>query len=349
METGYLKTMKLMKRLLYTILVCAAVAGVEDRAVAQGAQTLVNPLLPSGADPYSFYKDGYYYYTNSLGDRVDLWKTRDLADLRTAERKTIFKPGEGMPYSRDLWAPEVMFLRGQWYAYFAADDGSNDHHRLYVLENPSPDPMQGTWTLKGKITDPSDKWAIDADVIDYRGQLYMTWSGWEGDGNGEQDIYIARLENPWTVAGPRVRISRPTHAWELHGDLHNAGNPPHVSVNEGPQFLAHGDRMFIVFSASGCWTDFYSLGLLSLSGSNLLDSTAWTKAPEPVFKEDTAQGVYAPGHNSFFTSPDGRKYWILYHANSEPDQGCGGHRSPRAQPFTWKADGTPDFGRPVRG
>jgi len=39
--------------------------------------------------------------------------------------------------------------------------------------------------------------------------------------------------------------------------------------------------------------------------------------------------------------------WIIFHANSEPKQGCGGHRSPRAQPFTWKADGTPDFGRPL--
>jgi GH43 family beta-xylosidase len=322
------------------------VAGAAERAFAQGA--LSNPLLPSGADPYSFYKDGYYYYTNSLGDRIDLWKTRSLADLRTAERKTIFKPGAGLPYSHELWAPEVMFLRGKWYAYVAADDGSNDHHRLYVLENPAADPMEGTWVVKGKISDPSDKWAIDADVIDYRGQLYMTWSGWEGDTNGEQDIYIARLSNPWTVAGPRVRISRPTYTWERHGDLHNAGNPPHVSVNEGPQFLAHGDRMFIVFSASGCWTDFYSLGLLSLSGSDLLDPAAWTKRPEPVFTEDSASGVYAPGHNSFFTSPDGSQYWILYHANSEPDQGCGGHRSPRAQPFTWNADGTPAFGKPVR-
>jgi hypothetical protein len=29
-------------------------------------------------------------------------------------------------------------------------------------------------------------------------------------------------------------------------------------------------------------------------------------------------------------------------------QGCGGYRSPRAQKFTWNADGTPDFGIPVK-
>lgn len=319
-------------------------------AAAQGQQTsLINPLLPSGADPYSFYKDGYYYYTNSLQNKLVLWKTRNLADLRTAEKATIFIPPPGTPYAHELWAPEVMFLRGKWYAYFAADDGNNDHHRIYVLENASPDPMKGNWTMKGKVADTSaDKWAIDADVLDYKGQLYMIWAGWQGDTNGEQDIYIAPMANPWTLEGGRLLISTPTYNWEKHGDLHNAGNPPHVSVNEGPQFLAHENRLFIVFSASGCWTDYYSLGLLSLSGDDLLSPAAWVKSPAPVFKESPANGVYAPGHNSFFTSPDGKQYWILYHANSQPDQGCGGSRSPRAQPFTWNADGTPYFGEPVR-
>ena len=39
--------------------------------------------------------------------------------------------------------------------------------------------------------------------------------------------------------------------------------------------------------------------------------------------------------------------WILYHANSNPGEGCGNQRSPRAQPFGFKEDGTPDFGKPV--
>ena len=58
-------------------------------------------------------------------------------------------------------------------------------------------------------------------------------------------------------------------------------------------------------------------------------------------------GAFGPGHNSFFQSPDGKEDWILYHANPEAGQGCGNRRSPRAQRFTWKPDGTPDFGRPV--
>jgi GH43 family beta-xylosidase len=312
-------------------------------------QTFTNPLLPSGADPWSIYKDGYYYYTNTLGDRIDIWKTEDLAALKTAERKTIWVPPVGTPYSKEIWAPEIHFIAGKWYVYFAADDGKNDNHRLYVLENASANPLDGEWVFKGKISDASDKWAIDGSVFEHNKKLYMVWSGWEGDTNGRQDIYIAPLKNPWTIEGSRVKISQPEYGWERHGDLNDPYNPPHVDVNEGPQVLKHGDKIFIVYSASGCWTDFYTLGMLTASaGSNLMDASSWKKHPEPVFKQSAENNVFAPGHNSFFKSPDGKEDWILYHANHEPGQGCGNHRSPRAQKFTWTADGTPFFGEPVR-
>lgn len=311
-------------------------------------QTFTNPLLPSGADPYSVYKDGYYYYTNTLGNRAGLWKTKSLADLKTAEYKTIYTPPVGTMYSKNLWAPQIQFINNKWYAYFAADDGKNENHRMYVLENQSPDPMKGEWTFKGKIADPSDKWAIDGDVFEYKGQSYMIWSGWEGDVNFQQNIYIAKLKNPWTIEGERVCISKPTYDWETHGDLNDPNNPPHVNVNEGPQALRNGKKLFIVFSASGCWTDFYTLGILRLEGNNLLEAAAWKKHPVPLFKQSKENGVYAPGHNSFFKSPDGKEDWILYHANDQPGQGCGKFRSPRAQKFVWSSDGFPVFGEPVK-
>ena len=101
-------------------------------------------------------------------------------------------------------------------------------------------------------------------------------------------------------------------------------------------------------AASGCWTDDYCLGMLTFKGKdNLLDINAWKKSPDPVVRQNPKANVYAPGHNSFFRSPDGREDWILYHANSKPGQGCGSQRSPRAQRFKWNNDGTPVFGVPV--
>ena len=128
----------------------------------------------------------------------------------------------------------------------------------------------------------------------------------------------------------------------------NRLDPLHVDVNEGPELLRHGNRIFVIYSASGCWTDNYSMGMLAAeAGSDLLSAASWKKSPLPVFWQSPANGAYAPGHGSFFQSPDGKEDWMLYHANAEAGQGCGGRRSPRAQRFTWKPDGTPDFGRPV--
>jgi len=320
---------------------------------------LVNPLLPSGADPWITSHNGFYYYMNSTGSSLVLWKTKNIAALASAEKKVVWRPAASGPYSHDIWAPELHFLRGKWYIYFAADAGRNESHRIWVLENPAADPLDGEWQMKGKVTDPSDRWAIDATVFEHNSRLYMVWSGWEGEVNGAQNLYIAELSDPYTVKGSRVRISAPEYPWEKIGDLKprqasetnpgaDPGNPIHVDVNEGPEILQRGGLIFVVYSAGGCWTDYYSLAMLTASASSdLMNPASWKKSPAPVFWLSPEAHAYGTGHNSFFQSPDGKEDWIPYHANPKPGQGCGNRRSPRAQPFTWKADGMPDFGRPV--
>jgi len=313
--------------------------------------TFTNPVLDSGPDPWVFFKDGYYYYMNSTGRNLTVRKARSVPDLRNAERKVVWRPPASGPYSRDIWAPEIHFIEGKWYIYFAADEGSNPTHRMWVLENTSPDPLQGEWVMKGKLADATDRWAIDASVFELRGRLYTIWSGWEYETNGVQSIYIATMKNPWTIEGPRVRISSPLHPWERIGELTpNAatGDPAHVDVNEGPQILKRGDKLFLIYSASGCWTDSYCLGMLTAdASSSLRDPASWKKSPQPVLSSRPEAKVFAPGHCSFFKSPDGKEDWILFHANPEPGQGCGRFRSPRTQRISWRADGTPDFGQPI--
>ncbi len=312
------------------------------------AQTFTNPLLPSGADPFCVYVDGYYYYTQTKGNRIDLWKTQDLSELSTAQKKTIWTPPKQGMYSKNIWAPEIHYLEGKWYVYFAADDGNNKNHRMYVIENSTSDPFSEHWEFKGKLATASDKWAIDGNVFKYKQQYYMIWSGWEGDENGMQNIYIAKMENPTTLGGKRYKIASPTYDWELHGALNSTNNPPIVYVNEGPQFLQHQKRIFIVFSASGCWTDNYSLGLLEFTGKeDLLDPSNWKKHKKQLLTQSKDNAVYGTGHNSFFKSPDGKEDWILYHANSKPGQGCGGFRSPRMQKLYWDKDGFPVVGEAV--
>lgn len=312
-------------------------------ATATAQSTFTNPVLDHGPDPWVVRYKGSYFYMNTTGKDLQIRKTTDMASLDKAAPVVVWTPEPGHSWSKELWAPELHRWGNKWYIYFAADAGKNEDHRIYVVENLSDDPTQGTWTLKGKVADSTDKWAIDASVFEHRGQHYIIWSGWQGDHDGEQDIFIAHMSNPWTIDSPRTLIGKPAYEWELHGDLPGR----HVSVNEGPEFLPHGDKVFVTFSANGCWTDFYSLGELEAkANANLLDARSWTKINHPFFTTDASAHAYSPGHNGFFTAPNGQN-WIVYHANPEPGQGCGNHRSPRIQPFTWNADGTPNFGKPV--
>lgn len=310
--------------------------------------TFNNPILPSGPDPWIVRDGGYYFMTVTTGKDLEIRKAKTLAGLSSAQPVVVWEPPVSGPESKELWAPELHRVGGKWYLYYTADDGQNRDHRIYVLENGDADPTTLHWASRGRLTS-DDHWAIDATVFEQGGSMYAVWSGWEGSVDGTQNLYIARLKNPWTVVGQRVLLSTPDHAWERFGDIKEAAGERHVNVNEGPEVLQHGGRTFVVYSASGCWTDHYALGMLALAkGGDPMNRAAWTKGPEPVFQGSAADGVFSPGHNGFFTSPDGKESWIVYHANPAANEGCGGHRSPRAQRFTWNVDGTPDFGTPVR-
>jgi GH43 family beta-xylosidase len=309
--------------------------------------TFVNPLLASGPDPYVIRTNGVYYYTQTSGDRIGLWATTAMSRLSQASHVTIFVPPSSGANSRDLWAPELHYLDNKWYIYYAAGDGSstpNDPYssqRMFVLENDQADPMQGTWTDKGRLYSPDqDAWAIDGTVMEYGGQRYFIWSGRASADDSDQHIYIAKMLNPWTLAEGRVMLSSPDHDWERSGT---------VGVNEAPQVLYNpSGSVFLLYSANGCWTDNYSLGMLTLrAGGDPLVPADWVKSDQPVFGKNPANGAFGPGHNSFFKSPDGTQDWLIYHANSSAGEGCGDTRNPRMQPIKWRDDGTPDFATPA--
>jgi len=308
------------------------------------SKTFTNPLLPSGPDPWVTSYKGIYYVMVTTGMNLTLRATPEITDLAHAQKRVVWTPPAAGPTSHEIWAPEIHRFDNKWYIYFAADAGTNETHRIYAIENSSEYPMQGEWTFKGQVTDRTDKWAIDASVFEVGGQKYMIWSGWQDDHDGEQDIFIAHMKNPWTIDSERTLLSRPQYPWEEVGDLLNRPSMPHLNVNEGPEVLIHNEDIFLVYSASACWTDYYALGVLrARAGDNLLDAKSWHKYDHPFFRQNPEASVYATGHNGFFQSPDGQD-WIIYHANSQKNQGCGPQRSPRIQPFTWNPDGTPNFG-----
>lgn len=259
-----------------------------------------NPLLTSGPDPWVIQRDSNYYYTPTLGNRIAIYTTSKMSELNKASVTPVWSPPASGAYSRNIWAPELHYLQGKWYMYFAADDGNNSNHRMYVLENTSSNPLTGSWEFKGKIADPLDKWAIDGSVFEHDGKMYFIWSGWEGDVDIRQDIYIAKMKDPFTIEGNRVMISTPSFGWE------KMGLP---AVNEGPEAIRNSSgRLFITFSASGCWTDDYALGLLSLKsgGDPLIRPTGQKKQCRSSAKRPRAE-LLVPVITGFSSRATARK------------------------------------------
>ena len=313
--------------------IAAVIAWILLAAPSASAQTFTNPIGP-GSDPWVFRWQGYYYLCLSAGGGITVAKAAKLEDIARSPRVTVWKAPASGAWSKELWAPEMHYLQGRWWAYVAADDGSNANHRIYALSCGEQDP-QAPCTMKGKIAAPTDRWAIDATVLSAGGKDYLVWSGWADTQNVRQNLYIAPMANPWTLAGDRVMLSTPDHPWEKLG-----GNP---SINEGPEALYHDGQTFLVYSASGSWSDYYCLGQLRLGGKNPLDSAAWSKTPKPVFSP--TDQVFGPGHCSFVKSADGGEDWIVYHAAVA--SGAGWNRNLRIQQFGWQKDGNPWFGTPI--
>jgi GH43 family beta-xylosidase len=271
-----------------------------------------------------------------------------MSQLKNAVDQIIWLRPTSGPNIHNIWAPEVHFLDGKWYAYYTAGSTPNlGTQRTFVLENTSPDPFKGSWIDKGKIADTAaDYFAIDATVLEHNNNKYLIWSGHASPADNTQRLYIAQMENPWTLASSRIAISSPQYQWESFGSS-PVGNVP--SVNEGPEILKNGaGKVFLIYSASGCWTDDYCLGMMTLKdGGDPLKPSDWLKTPQPVFVKKPESLAFGPGHNAFFKSPDNQEDWIIYHANAFTGQGCADNRSPRIQKFTWNSDGTPNFGQPV--
>ena len=238
-----------MKKLLFAVLafmLSLAYSLATDKADDGG--TFVNPLLDAGPDPWALWHNDEYFYMHTMGDRLVLWRTRDITDLRNAESKTVWIPTDPAN-SRNLWAPEIHNFDDKWYIYYAADDGNTDNHQLYVLENVNKDPFEGEFVMKGRIsTDNDNNWAIDGSLFRHKGKIYMVWSGWQTRRVDveTQCIYIAEMKNPWTLGSERVLISKPEFEWERRYKNDDGTMPDHVIfVNEGPQPLVSPNGKYV--------------------------------------------------------------------------------------------------------
>jgi GH43 family beta-xylosidase len=301
-----------------------------------------NPIV-AGADPWVIREGGTYHLVQSRDNGIFVSRAARLTEVAVNAVRVWAAPDTGWNRT-NIWAPELHHIDGRWYIYYAAGREGPPfiHQRAGVLQSVGDDPMGPyadlgmLYTGEGAPGSGEAIWAIDLTVGRIGSQLYAVWSGWEANAATDrtpQHLYMAPMSNPWTISGPRVRISSPTESWERGSEL---------DLQEGPELLQHGGQTFIIYSTRESWLRDYRLGQLRLTGADPLSASSWAKTG-PVFQE--GDGVYGPGHASFTVSPDGSQSWIVYHAKSSTTPGW--ERVIGMQPFQWRADGSPDFGVPV--
>ncbi len=289
-----------------------------------------NPLLPAPSqDPWVTVHEGVFLALNTDGRRIFLRRSSNALDLFAQLPFTVWKAPVRGPSSKHLWAPELHRLDDCWFIYYAADDGRNRNHRLWALVAVGDDPA-GPYQSAGMIQ--TGDWSIDATVLPgLGGRCFLLWSGWEGAAKGAQNLYIAPLADPVTLAGPRMLLTRPTEPWEQLGG----------AICEGPAVLQRGKVTCVVYSASASWTVHSCLGMLVNETGDYLNPAAWKKVG-PVFSR-TPQ-VWGVGHASLVVQ--GESGFIFYHAKMRRARGWR-DRNIRAQPFAWNEQGLPSFGEPV--
>ncbi|USN99650.1 MAG: glycoside hydrolase family 43 protein [Phycisphaeraceae bacterium] len=302
-----------------------------------------NPILPQRADPHVNLHDGYYYLVATAPeyDRIELRRAPTLGGLSDARPEVIWRMHESGPMSHHIWAPEIHFIDGKWYVYFAASRADDIWRlRMYVLENESVNPLAGEWKEKGQIRTQWETFSLDETTFEHKGKRYLVWAQ-NASGDRGTNLYIAEMDAPWSIVGPQVLISKPDLPWEHIGHW----------VNEAPAVLHRNGRLFLTYSASATDAN-YCLGMLTADeNANLLAANSWEKSPAPVFASSPETSQFGPGHNGFTTTPDGKTDILVYHdRNYEHIEGeplWNQDRATRAQVIEWNDHGTPQFGKPV--
>lgn len=288
-----------------------------------------NPFIPERADPFiTRSHEGIYYFTASFPakgdelhgyDRIILRQSNTVKGLCDAQEKTIWKAHESGIMSRHIWAPELHFIGGRWYIYFAAATSENKWDiKPYVLRCTGTSPYNDPWEELGAVQKTAEDelsfrcFSLDMTYFEHKGKHYLIWAQIEGCSS----LFMAETseETPWILSSPPILLSKPEYEWEkvVH------------KVNEGASVLKTDNKIYIFFSASGTGSE-YCMGRLEADKKScLMKSESWTKLPVPVLSTKDIIGEEGPGHNSFVTDENG-ELLLIYHArpSSHSEKKCG--------------------------
>lgn len=356
--TGFIKDVKVYDKVLTEAEIKAEYEAGKPEEPQYAETEYANPLIEERADPYIIKgNDGYYYFTASYPmrgsndtdgyDRVVLRRSKTLEGLSDAEEISIWDEKDSDICFRYIWAPELHYIGGKWYVYFAGSASRANvwDIRCFVLACDSDDPYTGKWSVKSRFLPMEgdnfsfSQFSLDMTYFENNGTHYVIWAQKPGDSN----LYMATIdsEKPWQLTSKPITLAKPQYYWEK----------ARYSVCEGPAVLKHDGKIFVCYSAAGTGPE-YCVGLLTANAdADLMNLASWEKSDTPVLSSVDLNGEYGPGHNSFTVDEDGNAVFV-YHARSEEcfqgECGFAGQdplvdpcRHARLRKVLWSKDGTP--------
>jgi len=292
-------------------------------------KTFVNPILDNLIlEPSVIKFRGFYYMVHARNSSISILKSRKLSNFRQAERKKIFKMPNANGVVRN---PKIYSISGEVYVYFSmADDANESNHRLHVLKCVDTNySLLGNWSKDARLVYEDDIIDRDGAILQYgNGDLYFIWSG-KPQVDQQWNLYIARMENPMKLLGPRMLLRMPTYDWEKRR---------YASIR-APFVLHYRGRAILIFSASSTEDPDCCLGMMGIDGEKdaMVLSNWWNDVDHCVFNRNDTETVWGPGYASFVNSPDESETWMVYSACYDINDCV--NRIVRARRIGWKANG----------
>ncbi|MDF2485079.1 MAG: hypothetical protein K0R46_1247 [Herbinix sp.] len=308
------------------------------------------PLASGYADPVILPWDNKYYYiaTNDNADDIGMYVREGdtIEDLFNPgfKESIILNVDDEKGFIQTFWAPEFHLIGNELYILFAISGkvwGPQCHMMKLKKGGNIMKPEDWETPVRNMRVDKTflaqDGITLDMTYFKVKGTSYVVWSYRKGIGTPLDTgsmIYIATVDenNPTVLTSEPILLTRPLYGWEnIQGTINN----------EGPYALVTDRMVYITYSGGAAGGYTYSIGLLSIPcSSNLLDMNEWKKASTPVLSYYSMEGIYGPGHSSFFRDYDG-EVKIMYHGEvkiAAQDTRCTGlHR------VHFNVDGDPVF------
>lgn len=257
------------------------------------AQEVSLPVIAGDfADPSVIQSGEQYFAVGTSSEWAPHFPIYRSADLKNWKLQAyVFKEAPAWT-SGSFWAPEYFFHNGLYYVYYTARRKSDNISCIGVAVSKYPD---RDFQDKGIVVD-YGKEAIDAFVVEDKGQLYMTFKAY-----GLDDRPIELLGSKLSADGLR-----------LEGKIFSLLRDDERIGMEGQSIVKKGDEFYLFYSVGNCCGADCSYAVRvakshAITGPFIKNTTGPVLVPPPGWK--------CAGHGTFVKAA-GEDYY-LHHAYRE--------------------------------